>query len=160
MYNAQSDKEDSYQGGSRSPPYEETYDRRYSDRSSSGGRSPGYDQESRQYSDYKRSPSRPDVINDWRREDRFGNGKKLDDRRTSDGESKIGGSPERPKDLDTSSPPIVRPVREILGDNVLPLRIAEPPKANGTRATDGLVQTQVWPLFNVKKINSVVFLSP
>ncbi|KAI6681811.1 hypothetical protein NL676_035692 [Syzygium grande] len=139
---AKSDKEDSYQGGSRSPPYEETYDRRYSDRSSSGGRSPAYDQESRQYSDYKRSPSRPDVINDWRREDRFGNGKKLDDRRTSDGESKIGGSPERPKDLDTSSPPIVRPVREILGDNVLPLRIAEPPKANGTRSTDGLVQTQ------------------
>ncbi|KAF8034389.1 hypothetical protein BT93_C0633 [Corymbia citriodora subsp. variegata] len=137
-----SDKEDSHHGGSRSPPYEEMYDRRYSDRSSSGGRSPAYDQESRQLSDYKRSPSRPDIINDWRREDRFGNGKKLDDRRTSDGESKIGGSPERPKDLDTSSPPVVRPVREILGDNVLPLRIAEPPKANGTRATDGLVQTQ------------------
>lgn len=139
---AKSDREDSYHGGSRSPPYEETYDRRYSDRSSSGGRSPAYDQESRQHSDFKRSPSRPDVINDWRREDRFGNGKKLDDRRTSDGESKIGGSPERPKDLETSSPPVVRPVREILGDNVLPLRIAEPPKANGTRATDGLVQTQ------------------
>ncbi|XP_031379441.1 probable ADP-ribosylation factor GTPase-activating protein AGD14 isoform X2 [Punica granatum] len=135
------DRDDSYQGGSRSPPYEDVYDRRYSDRSSSGGRSPAYDQESRQYNDYKKSPGRPEVINDWRREDRFGNGRKFDDRRISDGESRVGGSPERPKDLDTSSPPVVRPVREILGENVVPLRIAEPPKANGTRA-DPQAQTQ------------------
>ncbi|KAG7989018.1 hypothetical protein I3843_03G217100 [Carya illinoinensis] len=140
---------DAYQGGSRSPPYEDTFERRYSDRSSPGGRnyderrSPGYDQESRQYGDYRRSPVRPEVVNDWRREDRFGNGRRLEDRRESDGDSKREGrSPDRPKDLNSSSPPIVRPVREILGDNVLPLRISEPPKANGGRAADGSAHTQ------------------
>lgn len=129
--------EDSYRGGSRSPPYEDTYDRRYSDRSSSGGRSPAYEQE------YKKSPSQPEVANDWRREDRFGNGRKVDDRRISDGESSVGGSPEQRRDSDTSNPPVVRPVREILGENVIPLKIVEPPRANGARTTDSSLQTQV-----------------
>ncbi|XWS72002.1 hypothetical protein CRYUN_Cryun02cG0003300 [Craigia yunnanensis] len=147
---------DGYQGESRSPPYEDTYDRRYSERSSPVGRngdrnsrygyderrSPGYDQESRQYGDYRRSPARPEVVNDWRREDRFGNGRKPEDRRISDGDPKLEGrSPDRPKDLESSSPPVVRPVREILGENVIPLRIREPPKANGGRTVDDL-QTQ------------------
>ncbi|XP_057447105.1 probable ADP-ribosylation factor GTPase-activating protein AGD14 [Lotus japonicus] len=124
---------EAYQGGSRSPPYEDTYERRYSDRSSPGGRSPGYDQESRQYGDYKRSPGRPPIINDWRREDR----------RTSDGDYKVESqSPERVKDLNSSSPPVVRPVRDILGDNVVPLRISEPPKPNSGRAADGSSLTQ------------------
>ncbi|KAK8568680.1 hypothetical protein V6N12_007225 [Hibiscus sabdariffa] len=145
---------DGYQGGSRSPPYEDTYDRRYSNRSSPGGRnddrnsrygyderrSPGYDQESRQYGDYRRSPARPEVVNDWRREDRFGNGRKSDDHIVSDGDSKLEGrSPERPKE--SSSPPVVRPIREILGENVIPLRVGEPPKANGGKSVDG-PQTQ------------------
>lgn len=151
------DKEDSYQGGSRSPPYEDTYERRYNEMSSPGGRSddrnsrygyderrsPGYDQESRQYNDYRRSPARPEIANDWRREDRFGNGKRGDDRRVSDGDSRFESrSPERLKDPEASSPPVVRPVREILGDNVVPLRISEPPKANVARAADGFAQTQ------------------
>ncbi|KAJ0029974.1 hypothetical protein Pint_13136 [Pistacia integerrima] len=148
------DKEDFYEKGrSRSPPYEDTFERRYGDRSSPGGRSddrnsrygyderrsPGYEQESRQYGDYRRSsPARPEIVNDWRRDDRFGNGRK-----GSDGDSKLEGrSPERTKDLESSSPPIVRPVREILGENVLPLRISEPPKANGGRAADGSTHTQ------------------
>ncbi|XVF34798.1 hypothetical protein REPUB_Repub18cG0089400 [Reevesia pubescens] len=147
---------DGYQGESRSPPYEDTYERRYSERPSPGGRnddgnyrygyderrSPGYDQESRQYSDYRRSPARPEVFNDWRREDRFGDGRKPEDRRISDGDPKLEGrSPERPKDIEASSPPVVRPVREILGENVSPLGISEPPKANGSRTVDG-PQTQ------------------
>ncbi|CAL1414457.1 unnamed protein product [Linum trigynum] len=143
--------------GSRSPPYEDVYDRRSNERSSPGGRSddknyrygyderrsPGYDQEGRQYNDYRKSPARPEVINDWRREDRFGSGRKGEDRRISDGDSKLGGrSPERPNDVGGSSPPVVRPVREILGDSVVPLRISEPPKANAARAADGFVATQ------------------
>ncbi|OMO58062.1 Arf GTPase activating protein [Corchorus olitorius] len=142
---------DGYRGGSRSPPYEDSYGR-YSDRSSPGGRndernsrygyderrSPGYDQESRQYGDNRKSPARPEVVNDWRREDRFANGRKAEDRRISDGDPKLEGrSPDRPKDLESSSPPVVRPVREILGENVIPLRISEPPKANGGRTVDG-----------------------
>ncbi|GAU39274.1 hypothetical protein TSUD_72130 [Trifolium subterraneum] len=148
---AKGDKDDSYenrrletyQGGSKSPPYEDTYERRYSDRSSPGGRSPGHDQE-RHYADHKRSPGRPPIINDWRREDRFGGGQKFEDRRISDGGNKMESqSPERAKDLDSSSPPpVVRPVREILGENVVPLRISEPPKANSGQASNGSALTQ------------------
>ncbi|KAL5572696.1 hypothetical protein UlMin_022293 [Ulmus minor] len=137
---------DSYRGGSRSPPYEDN-ERRYSDKSSPGGRSyderrsPGYD-ESRQYGDYRKSPARPEIVNDWRRDDRFGNGRRYEDRRISDGDSKPEGrSPEQPKDLGSSSPPVVRPVREILGENTIPLRISEPPKPSA-RTTDGSAQTQ------------------
>ncbi|CAN1331245.1 Probable ADP-ribosylation factor GTPase-activating protein AGD14 [Linum perenne] len=144
-------------GGSRSPPYEDVYDRRFNQRSSPGGRSddrnnryderrsPGYDPEGRRYNDYSKSPARPEIINDWRREDRFGNGKKAEDRRVSDGDSTPGGrSPDRPNDVGAYSPPVVRPVREILGDNVGPLRISEPPKPNAVRAAaDGFVATQV-----------------
>ncbi|XP_052198979.1 probable ADP-ribosylation factor GTPase-activating protein AGD14 [Diospyros lotus] len=136
-------RRDTYQGGSRSPPYEDAYERRYSDRPSPGGRSPGYDQESRQYGDFGRSPARTEIVNDWRREDRFGNGRKSDDSRISDGSSKLGGrSPDHQKDPDMSSPPIVRPVREILGENISPLRIIEPPKHTGGRAIDGSVHAQ------------------
>lgn len=137
----QGEAEDTY--GSRSPPYEN--ERRYSDRPSPGGRSdgssrnsyderrsPGYDQ------DFKKSPARVDVVNDWRREDRFGNG------RSSDGGSKVEGrSPDRRRDPEISSPPIVRPVRDILGESVSPLRVIEPPRANGSRPVDGSLQTQV-----------------
>ncbi|XP_047321708.1 probable ADP-ribosylation factor GTPase-activating protein AGD14 [Impatiens glandulifera] len=131
-------KNDAYQTGSRSPS-EDGYDRRYGDKPSPGGRnddrnvfdgrSPGY-QESRQYGDYRKSPARAEVVNDWRREDRFGNGRKTEDTR----------SPDRQRDVDISSPPMARPVREILGENVSPLRI-EPPKDNGTGRTQRSVSS-------------------
>ncbi|XP_071729500.1 uncharacterized protein [Rutidosis leptorrhynchoides] len=128
--------EDRY--GSRSPPYEN--ERRYSDRPSPGGRSdvssrnsyderrsPGYDK------DIKKSPARVDIVNDWRREDRYGN------TRSSDAGSKVEV---RSPDREISSPPIVRPVRDILGDSVSPLRVIEPPRANGSRPVDVSLQTQ------------------
>nr|XP_043627701.1 probable ADP-ribosylation factor GTPase-activating protein AGD14 [Erigeron canadensis] len=140
--------EDTYFGGSRSPPYEN--ERRYSDRPSPGGRSdgssrnsyderrsPGYDQ------DFKKSPARVDIVNDWRREDRFANGRRSDDGKISDVGSKVEGrSPDNRRDPDISSPPVVRPVRDILGDSVSPLRVIEPPKANGSRPADGSFKTQ------------------
>lgn len=147
----QGDKDDSYEnrrmetylGGSKSPPYEDTYERRYSDGSSPGGRSPGYDQE-RQYGDYKRSPGRPPIINDWRREDRFGDGQKIEDHRIADGPNKVESqSPERAKDLGSSSPPVARPVRDILGENAVPLRISQPPKTNNGQAANGSALSQV-----------------
>lgn len=135
---------DNYHSGSRSPPYDDVNERRYSDRSSPGGRSPGYDQGNRQFGgDYKRSPARTEIVNDWRREDRFGNGRRSEDNRLSDGSSGLDGrSPDRLRDQDSSSPPVVRPVREILGENVTPLRVIEPPKVNGARSVDGPLQTQ------------------
>ncbi|GFS43457.1 NSP (nuclear shuttle protein)-interacting GTPase [Actinidia rufa] len=106
-------------------------ERRYSHRPSPGGRSedrdhkntyderrsPGYDQESRQYGDYRRSPAHAS--------------------------SQLEGkSPNLQKDLDVSSPPIVQPVKDIWGDNVAPLRIIEPPTLNAGRVTDGSLRTQ------------------
>ncbi|KAF8393326.1 hypothetical protein HHK36_021567 [Tetracentron sinense] len=147
---------DTYRGGSRSPPYEDTYERRYSERSGPGGRnddrdfrssyderrSPGYDQENQRYGD-RSSPGRFEVVNDWRRDDRFGNGRRSEDRRSSDGESKLEGrSPNHQKDMDMSSPPMVRPIRDILGEDAPPLRVGEPPKANGGRAADRSAHTQ------------------
>ncbi|RVX11073.1 putative ADP-ribosylation factor GTPase-activating protein AGD14 [Vitis vinifera] len=114
-------KMDNYQGGSRSPPYEDSYDRRYSDQRSPGGRSD--DKNFRYGYDGRRSPGSDLEI----------------------GSTVIIGevlSPDHQKDLDASSPPMVRPVREILGDNVSPLRVIEPPKANGGRVGDGFARTQ------------------
>ncbi|EOA19084.1 hypothetical protein CARUB_v10007750mg [Capsella rubella] len=113
--------------GSRSPPYEDVNDRRYSDRSSPGGRSPGFEPGNRNVGNNKKSPARPEILNDWRREDRFGG------RKTSDEGSQ---SPEQVKDLGSASPPVARPVREILGDSVIPLRVGEPPKPPVSRNID------------------------
>lgn len=125
--------EDSYQGGSRSPPFEN--ERLYNERPSSGGRSndrsfknsyderrsPGYDQ------DYSRSPSAA------RSDGKFPDG----------GGSKVEGkSPDRQRDPDMFSPPIVRPVRDILGERVSPLRVIEPLKVDGFRPSDGSLRTQ------------------
>ncbi|KAF8088515.1 hypothetical protein N665_0538s0016 [Sinapis alba] len=110
------DSETRSSSGSRSPPY----DRPYSDRSSpGGGRSPGFEQGNRKS---------PEVLNDWRREDRFGGRKKPEEEESR--------SPEQVKDLGSSSPPIARPVREILGDSVIPLRVIEPPKPQVNRNSD------------------------
>lgn len=146
---------DTYQGGSRSPPYDDTFERRPGDRPSPGGRSPAYDQDNRPSSDYKRSPARAEVVNDWRREDRFGNGRRPEDR-SSDGGSKLEvRSPDSQKDSDMSSPPMVRPVRDILGENVSPLRVIEPPKATGGKSTDGRAHTQV-KIFPYKMCSSIM----
>ncbi|KAJ8442386.1 hypothetical protein Cgig2_018642 [Carnegiea gigantea] len=140
-------RSDGCQSGSRSPSFDNTYERRYSNRSSPGydvRRSPGYDQDSQRHSDHGRSPVHSGVVNDWRREDRFSNARKSEDRRSSDGESKPEiRSPDNQKDSNVSSPPVVRPVRDILGENVVPLRIGEPPKASSSRAVDGSTFTQV-----------------
>uniref|UniRef100_A0A7N0TBF8 Arf-GAP domain-containing protein n=1 Tax=Kalanchoe fedtschenkoi TaxID=63787 RepID=A0A7N0TBF8_KALFE len=144
-------RSDAFRGGSRSPPYEDTYDHRRNDRPSPGGRSddsnskyddrsPGHDREIRYSSDQGRSPSRPETVNDWHREDRFGNTRKPEDRRTSDGDSlSEGRSPDHQKDINMPSPPVARPVRDILGDNIVPLKI-DPPKPNGIKVTDAPVQ--------------------
>ncbi|KAK9141875.1 hypothetical protein Syun_011275 [Stephania yunnanensis] len=132
---------DSYHSGSRSPPYDDRNDRNSGDRSGLGGRnddrnyrynyderrSPGYDQESR-YGDNRRSPGRFEVV-----DDRYRNGRRSDESR----------SPNHEKDLDTTSPPMVRPVRDILGEDAPPLRISGPPKPNDGKVADGTAKTQL-----------------
>lgn len=149
-------KSDPYRGGSRSPPFEEKYDRRNMERHGSGGRnddrdfrssyeerrSPGYDR-----GDYRRSPGRFDSVDERRQDDRNGNGNQIrsfEDRRFPDGLPRPEGRPVNlQKESKIPSPPMVRPVREILGEDVPPLRVGEPPKIDSTKAVNGSLQTQV-----------------
>ncbi|KAG8070329.1 hypothetical protein GUJ93_ZPchr0006g44148 [Zizania palustris] len=128
-------------GGSRSPPYNENYsDRRsYSGRSDDrnprfGEQSPGYEQ-----NDYKKSPRYFEVAEDRNREDKSGRTtsvQRFEDRaRSYEPHKPDSGSPIYQKEADGSSP-VVRPVREILGDNVPQLRVGEPPKPNLVRTID------------------------
>ncbi|KAK1311794.1 hypothetical protein QJS10_CPA07g00483 [Acorus calamus] len=151
---------DTDQSGSRSPPYEDTYERpvsagrndeRNSRYSYGDRRSPGYgDRRSPGYapSDYRRSPGYFEVVDDRVKDDRVKNlnqNRKIEDHKFPDEVRRPEGrSPNHQKDLDMSSPPVVRPVRDILGDSVPPLRIGEPPKANVTRVADTSAQTQPW----------------
>lgn len=153
-----SDKEEPYENRSIEGfrgPYEDTYDRSYSGRNSPGGRSddrssrdsydgrsPVHEQENRQYDDRRRSPAHPEVVNDWRREDRFGNGRGFEDPKISGEDCKLEcRSPDNRKDIGICSPPMTRPVRDILGGNISP-QVIEPPKANTYKATDGIAHMQ------------------
>lgn len=159
MDSADNRRADVPRGGSRSPPYEESYDRRYNDRNYKSGyderRSPGYDQ------DYRRSPVKFEVVDDRRfREDRFGNGpqnRKFEDHRFPDEvSSSESRSPNYQKEVEVSSPPVVRPVREILGESVPPLRIGEPPKANGGKSAE--LRAQVDTLGYIVEIFCILFI--
>ncbi|WOL14023.1 putative ADP-ribosylation factor GTPase-activating protein AGD14 [Canna indica] len=132
---------ESYRGGSRSPPYEDRYSPSYGSRNDDrslrynfGQRSPGYGQ-----GDNKRSPARFEVVDDRFREDKFANGsqnKRLEDRRLPDMPKPEGRSPDRQKNVVKLSPPVVRPVRDILGDDVPQLQVGGSPKSNGTRVSE------------------------
>ncbi|XP_058074747.1 probable ADP-ribosylation factor GTPase-activating protein AGD14 isoform X2 [Magnolia sinica] len=151
---------DTFRGSSRSPPYEDTYESRRHDWSSPGGRnsdrnfrysyderkSPRSNLETRRYGSQRRSTARFEVVDDRVRDDRFRNrnqNRKPEDRSLSEGASKPEGrSPNHQKDVDTSSPPVVRPVRDILGEDVPPLQIGDSPKANGSMSADASARTQ------------------
>ena len=116
-------------GGSRSPPNGSYSDRRsYSGRSdernsrySYGDRSPGYDQ-----NDYKKSPRYFEGADDSRSV-KTTPVQRFEDRRFSEPRKRDSGSPDFQKEADGSSP-VVRPVRDILGDNAPQLRVGEPSK--------------------------------
>ncbi|XP_065016499.1 probable ADP-ribosylation factor GTPase-activating protein AGD14 isoform X1 [Musa acuminata AAA Group] len=130
-----------YRGGSRSPPYEDRYSPSYGGRNDDrsfrynyGERSPAYNQ-----GDYKRSPARFEVLDDRQRDDKFGNGsqnRKTEDRRLPDAPKPEGRSPDHQKDFNKMSPPVVRPVRDILGDNAPQLQVGGAAKTNGIRGPD------------------------
>ncbi|KAK1417308.1 hypothetical protein QVD17_26434 [Tagetes erecta] len=73
----------------------------------------------------------------------FRDGMKSEDEKYSNGGLKVEGkSMDHQRDPDISSPPIIRPVREILGEKASPIRIIEPPKSSGFRPSDGSLRTQ------------------
>ncbi|PWZ25271.1 putative ADP-ribosylation factor GTPase-activating protein AGD14 [Zea mays] len=129
-------------GGSRSPPNGSYSDRQsYSGRSddrnsrySYGDRSPGYDQ-----NDYKRSPRYFEVGDN--RSGKTTPIQGFEDRRFSEPRKRDSGSPDFQKEADGSSP-VVRPVRDILGDNAPQLRVGEPSKP----ATEPAKPTVVRPI--------------
>jgi hypothetical protein len=148
-------------GGSRSPPNGSYSDRRsYSGQSddrnsrySYGDRSPGYVQ-----NDYKKSPRYFEVVDD--RSGKSTPVQRFEDRRFSEPRKPDTGSPNFQKGADAASP-VVRPVRDILGDEAPQLQVGEPsksvaeppkpvivrpidpPKPNGTRAIDPPPQAKV-----------------
>ncbi|XP_076889826.1 uncharacterized protein LOC143540728 isoform X2 [Bidens hawaiensis] len=73
----------------------------------------------------------------------FRDGRNSEDGKLSNGGFKVEGkSLDQQRDPDISSPPIIRPVRDILGDKASPVRIIEPPKSNGSKPTDGSLHKQ------------------
>ena len=81
------------------------------------------------------------MVDDRVRDDRNGI-RRFEDRRLPDTVTKPeGSSPSRQKDV--SSPPVVRPVRDILGDDAPQLRIDDTPKSNNARVPDSSAPTQV-----------------
>lgn len=152
----------SYRTDSKSPPYED----RYEDRQQ-GGRRSNYGYEDRRYEergsryDEKRSPGRFDTdrnrydrsYNDNRRyderaryesrdrhyedryyEDRYNEGL---DRRFEERFANERRNPQSNRDHGGSSPPPIHSVKEILGEDVPPLRVEEPGNhSNGAREPD------------------------
>lgn len=145
----ESSRGDSSRGDSRSPPYDDRFNERLGTtgrndernfRFLQGEKSPGYNQ-----GDGKRNPRHFEVVDNRQREDRFGNGnqnRKFEDRRLPEVVKPEGSSPNRQKDFSTSSPPTVRPVKDILGGDMLQLRVGDLPKSNGIVVPNNPAQAQ------------------
>ena len=81
------------------------------------------------------------MVDDRVRDDRYGI-RRFEDRRLPDTVTKPeGSSPSRQKNV--SSPPMVRPIRDILGDDAPQLRVDETPKVNNTGVPDSSAPMQV-----------------
>eukprot|EP01018_Ginkgo_biloba_P038709 Gb_02829 [translate_table: standard] len=121
----------------------------YGERKSPGGYGSDRGRNDRGYynnhDNYKRSSGRFEMARN-RYEDRFANerlDRRFEDRSFSDArdiQRWDGRSPNYQRDFDIASPP-VRPVRDILGDDVPTLRVGDFPRANGHRDTDGSVRS-------------------
>ncbi|KAJ0971278.1 hypothetical protein J5N97_019237 [Dioscorea zingiberensis] len=142
------DESNTYRSGSRSPPYEDNFERRYGDRPNSGGRN---DDRNFRYNngdrspasdpgDYGRSPGQFDAVDGGYREDKYGNGnrnRRFEDRRSADGIPKPEVmSPDNQKSVVPSSAPTLPSVRDNMSTGI-PLPRIDPPKVNGVKASDG-----------------------
>ncbi|GMP55288.1 hypothetical protein CsSME_00020145 [Camellia sinensis var. sinensis] len=94
-------------------------------------RSPGYELDNVRSSTHKNRPVNFEIVDDRFRDDGNGSGKRSEMHRPSNAESRARGkSPVYPKSRNVTSPPVVRPVRDILGDNVPNLQVGKSPEAN------------------------------
>lgn len=107
-------------------------------------RSPRFAQENSRYGALKRNPVRIEVVDDRFRDDGFRNGKRSDGQRFSSEESMRGSrSPACQKNVNRSCSPVVRPVRDILGENVPRIHVGNLPKANEGEISDGSAHNQM-----------------
>ncbi|XP_022860817.1 probable ADP-ribosylation factor GTPase-activating protein AGD14 isoform X2 [Olea europaea var. sylvestris] len=98
-------------------------------------RSPRYNQENMRSGSHNRgrSSTRFEIVDDRYRDD--GGVRRFD--RYSSKESRTGKMSPNSQMIRETNSPAIRPVKDILGEKVLPLRIGEPPKANDGRDIDG-----------------------
>lgn len=138
---------------------EDFYDRNSFERPSPSGRVD--DRNFRQYFDDRRSPSckiengrsggrksRPtarfEIVDDRFRDDEYGSRRRSDSRRFSNSDSRAASmSPESQKIREKASPPILRPLKDIMGENSPTRRVMDPPKANNGKGADGSAYAQV-----------------
>lgn len=107
-------------------------------------RSPRYGQENSRYGGFKKSPVCFEIVDDRFRDDRTQSEKQSDNRRFSHRESRLGSlSPDRQKNLDRSSSLVVRPTKDILGENSLALEVDERSKATERKDADGSAHNQM-----------------
>ncbi|XP_008793443.2 probable ADP-ribosylation factor GTPase-activating protein AGD14 isoform X2 [Phoenix dactylifera] len=132
-------KMESYRNDSRSPPYDLGRNGDRNLRYSYGEQSPGYDR-----GDHRRSSARFEVVDDRLRDDRFGNGNqnwRFEDRRLPDAPKSEGRSPNHQKHVNVTNPPMIRPVKGVLGDDMPAIGVGDPPKSNEA-SCDNSAQTQ------------------
>ena len=153
----ESRKVDIYHGESRSPRYESRYEqsssgifgpgRRSDDKSSryyyDERRSPRYAKENSRYSGLRKTPARFEVVDDRVRDDRFGRSRRSDNLYITNRESKSGSrSPDSQSSRSSSSSLAVRPLKNILGENALPLDVGKIAKVINGKEADGSANKQ------------------
>ncbi|KAA8525323.1 hypothetical protein F0562_007178 [Nyssa sinensis] len=100
-------------------------------------RSPPYKQENLRSGGTRSRPLQFEIVDDRFRDDGFGSGGRSESCRLPNAGSRAGSrSPDSQKKREMTSPPVVRSVREILGENIPPLQVSEPPKENVERDAD------------------------
>ncbi|XP_061951375.1 probable ADP-ribosylation factor GTPase-activating protein AGD14 [Populus nigra] len=134
-----------YSGGSRTLNYEDRQGR--SERCGFSGRtddktfryydderrSPRYSQENTRYGGFKKSPARFEVVDDRFRDDKIRSVRQTNVHLFSPTESRFGN---RSSDIQKNNAPVVRPLKDILGENLPPLQVVEHSKApNGKDAS-------------------------
>ncbi|KAJ6354577.1 hypothetical protein OIU77_005227 [Salix suchowensis] len=138
-----------YSGGSRTLNYEDRHGR--SERCGSSGRtddktfryyyderrSPRYSQENTRYGGFRKSPARFEVVDDRFRDDKIQSVRQTDAHSFSARESRSGN---RSSDIQKNNAPVVRCLKDILGENLPPLQVVE--YSNAPNGKDASVHSQ------------------
>ncbi|XP_052209481.1 uncharacterized protein LOC127812928 [Diospyros lotus] len=97
-------------------------------------RSPRYKPDNLRSSSHRSRPANFEIVDDRFRDDDFGSGRRSETRRPSTAESRTGSrSPVTQQKREKTSTLVLRPVRDILGENAVSLQVGESPKANERR---------------------------